>query len=526
MKKRLFATGAVGLLVLLVVGLWPFISARLFRARLEEAIGAALDRKVSIGRINVAPLSGGMRVDDLSIADDPAFSAAPFVTAKAIIIRLDLKLFIFSRRLRIESFRLEEPQVVLLRSASGSWNFSGLGALTRVAAGGSAPGEVLIQKATITNGRIVVSSPTAWRAYDDVSLDITDLAPLSHFPFHVSAQTSRGGTVGLDGQAGPLNGNDVAKTPFRAIVEVRRLDVASSGFVDPASGVRGLVDFSGALASDGRVLKSQGRVNATGVQILPGGSPASAPIEIDYESDYDPQTQSGVVKQGSVHIGKAVAQLTGNFDARGTTPTVRMELVGPKMPVTELETVMPAFGVSLPSGASLREGTLDAAFSVSGPIDRVVIAGPISLLNTTITGFDLAARLGTMASFAGLPKSGDTTIQTLGAVIRAASEGILVDSLNLVIPHVGSLSGGGTIAPTGDLNFRMLAKPSGLRVVSGGLLVASLGNGVPLRIQGTTSSPTFGPDVGRAVSGVINSPQAAGRAAGGALRDLFGRKKP
>jgi AsmA protein len=525
MTKRLLVTGIVGLLAVLVVGLWPFINSNLFRSQLEKAIGSALARRVSIGRIRVAPLSGGIRVEDLSIADDPAFSAAPFVTAKAVIIRLDLRLFVFSRRLRVESFHLEEPQVILLRSASGSWNFSGLGAVSRAAASGSAS-SVLIQKATIANGRIVVSSPTAWRAYDDVNLEITDLAPLSQFPFHIAAKTPSGGTLSLEGQAGPLNERDAAKTPFRAIVEVRRLDVASSGFVDPASGMRGIVDFSGALTSDGRVMQSHGRVNATGVQILPGGSPVSAPVEIDYESDYDPQTQSGVVKQGDVHIGKAAAQLTGTFDAKGTTPTVRMELLGAKIPVTEIEAVMPAFGVRLPEGATLQAGTLDAAFTVSGPIDRVVIAGPISLLDTTIAGFDLAARLGAMASFAGLPKSGDTTIQMLGAAIRAAPEGIRVDSLSLIIPHIGSLSGGGTIAPTGEMSFRMLAKPSGLRIVTGGLLVASLGNGIPIRIQGTSSSPIFGPDVGRAVSGVISSPQTAGKAAGGALRDLFGRKKP
>jgi hypothetical protein len=177
-------------------------------------------------------------------------------------------------------------------------------------------------------------------------------------------------------------------------------------------------------------------------------------------------------------------------------------------------------------GASLREGTLDAAFTVNGPIDRVVIAGPISLVNATVAGFDLAAKLGAMASFAGLPKSSDTTIQTLGAAIRAAPEGIGVDILDLVILHIGSLIGTGTIAPTGGMNFRMLAKPSGSRVVTGGLLVASLGNGIPLRIQGTTRSPIFGPDVGRAVSGLVKSPETAGRAAGEALRELFRRKEP
>ena len=112
------------------LGLWLFLDANQFRPQLEGAIGGALGRKVSIGNVKVALFSGGMAIEDLSIADDPAFSTAPFVTAKAVTVGVDLMPLILSRSLHVKSFRLEDPQVVLLNSPSGQWNFSGLGAAT------------------------------------------------------------------------------------------------------------------------------------------------------------------------------------------------------------------------------------------------------------------------------------------------------------------------------------------------------------------------------------------------------------
>src|SRR5687768_8429920 len=137
MTRKLLIAGSVivGLLVVSVLGVALFLDANQFRPQLEQAMGGALGRKVVIGDIKVALFSGGIAVEDLSIADDPAFSSSPFVTAKAVTIGVDLMPLILSRSLRIESFRLEEPQVVLLSAPSGQWNFSGLGGPT------TAPGD-------------------------------------------------------------------------------------------------------------------------------------------------------------------------------------------------------------------------------------------------------------------------------------------------------------------------------------------------------------------------------------------------
>ena len=118
-------------------------------------------------------------------------------------------------------------------------------------------------------------------------------------------------------------------------------------------------------------------------------------------------------------------------------------------------------------------------------------------------------------------------IQPPAAPLRVAPDGIRADNLNLVAPAFGTLTGSGTIAPKGNLDFKMLAKLTGSGAVSQVSRVASLGrpaNGIPFRIQGTMANPVFVPDVGRAVGDLVKDPETAKKAAT-VLGGLFGGKK-
>jgi AsmA protein len=517
MKKKIAIVGAavVGLGIVAALGLIFLVDANQFRPQLEGMMGDALGRKVSIGKIRTALLSGGIALDDLSIADDPAFSRAPFVTAKSVSVGVDLMPLIMSRSLHVQSIRLDEPQVALISSPSGQWNFSSLGG-TAAAGPASAPSastaalSILIQKMAIANGRLVVSAgandATSGRArtYDQVNLDVSDLSFTSPFPFRLTAATPGGGTVALDGHAGPFNTTDAADTPFDAAIDVAGVDVAASGLVDPASGLAGRVQFKGSLASDGKRLTSKGKVNATGVRLAATGTPARAPIDVEYAFDYHRKAQTGAIKQGDVHIGKAVAHLVGDYNTAGKVVAVRMKLTGSGMPATDLEGTLPALGIAMPTGASIKQGTVTVNLAISGPLDRLVIAGPINMANVRLSGFDLIDSLSALPTLGSMPKSGETAIQTLDATLRVAPDGIQANGLNVVATPIGTLTGGGTIAPQGDLNFKMMA------------------NTIPFLVQGTTARPIVKPDVSRAATDFLKNPDAA-KSAASKLGGFFGK---
>jgi AsmA protein len=541
MRKLLIALFALtGLLVLGAVGVSMFVDVNQFRPLLEQELTSAVGRRVGLGKIKLALFSGSIAIDDLSIADDDGFGGHPFVTAKTVKVGVDLLPLMLSRSLHVRSFTLEQPHIILRRSPAGRWNVSTLGtsspAARATASGGgshdtrSAPG-MSISKLTVSNGQVTVVASTPHgrnRVYDAVDLEATDLSYVSQFPFRLTAKTPGGGTVQLEGRAGPLDPNDASTTPLDAKIQVKHLDLAATGFVDPTAGLAGILDFSGALSSDGRELRSKGTLSANKLQVVRGSAPSRVPIQVDYQSAYDLKRQTGSVSQGDVRIGRALARLTGSYRNDGEAMVVRMKVSGRQMPVPELEASLPAVGVTLPAGASLKNGTLDLELLVSGPVDRLVTTGPVTVANTTVTGFDLGARMGAVAALAGLPRSASTVIQLLSSTIRVAPDGIRADNLDLVVPSIGTLTGGGLIAPRGALDFKMLARLTHQTATTSALArVASLGhpeNGTPFLIKGTTSSPVFAPDVSAAVRGLATKENAA-TSASGLLKGLLGRKQ-
>jgi AsmA protein len=380
------------------------------------------------------------------------------------------------------------------------------------------------------------------REYDDVNLEASDLSYTSQFPFTLSATTPGNGKLKLDGKAGPLNRTDTEQTPVDAKLKLEHFDLGATGFTDVSSGLAGLLNFTGTLNSDGRRLNSGGKIEANKLQLVQDGSPSRVPVNIDYDTDYELKPQAGVLKRGEVHIGKALARLTGAYNAAGETTTIQMKLSGQNMPVQDLEAALPALGVILPSGSSLQSGTLNANLDIRGPVDRLVTTGPVNLSNARLANFDLGSKLGTLSAFTGISRGADTTIQTFASDVRVAPEATRVDNLNLIVPAIGTLTGGGTIGANHSLNFKMRAILSaGGQSPMGGLAnIGGLGqakgqssSGIPFMIQGTTANPVFVPDVagmaGEFMKGKMPGTPNAGSQqqtdVGGLIQGLLGKKK-
>lgn len=322
-------------------------------------------------------------------------------------------------------------------------------------------------------------------------------------------------------------------TPMSATVSVENLDLAATGFIDPSTGLGGLVDFNADVTSDGHDMTSKGTAKASKIKLTASGSPATVPINIDYATNYDLQKQAGRLTEGNVHIGKALAALAGSYEMTGATTSVEMKLEGKAMPVPDLEGVLPAVGVTLPSGASLQTGTLDLTLAINGPVDKLVITGPINMQNAKMSGFNLAGKLGALASFAGIGKSGagsDTEIQTLSGNLREDPTGTHMQELNLVVPSIGAITGDANISAAGELNCKMAAKLGG----AGGIATSALasltgggtkGGGIPFKITGTTKNPVFAPDLGGLSQGATSTPKNAASAAQGILGGLLKKKK-
>jgi AsmA protein len=492
----------VGILIVVLIAVPMFVDVNAFRPKLESELSAALGRDVKVGNLSLSLWSGGVEADQISIADDPAFSKSPFVEAKSLKVGVELIPLIFSKSLHVTEVILNQPEIDLVRSEGGAqWNFSSLGNKSKTAPetanqpAGSNP-NIAVAKLKISNGRLTVSRAAAGskpHVYDKVNIDLSNISFSTAFPFKMSADLPSGGKLQLDGQAGPIDQANAALTPMQAKISVQQMDLATSGFIDPASGISGVADFDGSVSSDGHEAKTVGTLKASKLQVVKKGSPASETVVVKYTLTHNLVKESGALTEGEVQLGKAVAHLSGTYDAHGNVTSVNMKITGPGMPVDDLEAMLPALGVVLPPKATLKGGTLAIDFAIVGPVDKVVTNGTIKMENSALAGFSLGSKLSAVSSLFGKSGGGgnDTQIQNLSAQVHASPEGTQVNNLNLTVPSYGVLTGAGTVSPSNELAFKMSAK------------MGSSGPSIPFSVAGTTSDPKFTPDVKGMASGLL-----------------------
>ena len=508
----------------------PFlINVDQFRPTLQTDLSNALGREVTLGTLHLKIFSGQVSADDLSVAEDPAFGKPAFVKAKSLHVGVEILPFLFSRKLIVTDLDIDQPVIALVQAPSGDWNFSSLGGKSKAAAAAPIPSarvplDLSVKLVKVTNGSVSLRRTVGhWKplALDQVNIELRDFSSASAFPFSLTAQVHGGGTINLDGKAGPINPADSAMTPVSVNLKVAQLDLVGSGVNDVAPHLAGLASFDGSGESNGVAMHFKGKLKADKLKLARNGTPATRPVEVDFAVQHDLRKHSGVVEQGDVHVGGAAAHLTGTYAEQGESMVLHLKLAGPGMPVQELEGLLPALGVVLPAGTSLRGGTASANLATEGPADRLVTVGSVSINNTRLVGFDLSKKMSTIERLAGIKASPDTDIQVLSANVRAAPEGTSAQDMKLVVPAIGELTGAGTIGTANELNFKMSA------IVHTSGLLAVIGNKpIPFTVAGTSSDPVFRPDIGAVVKEEMKGIGGDfGKAAGGLLNGILGGKK-
>ncbi len=558
----------VGLLIVVVIAAPFLIPVNQFRPTIEEKASAALGRKVDVGNLSLSLFSGSLAADNLSIADDPKFNKSPFLTAKSIKVGVELMPLILSKELNITGITIDNPEVTLIRSSGGEWNYSSFGASAAKSHGKQEPpsgkssssaNEFSVQKLALNNGRINTGSTNSPKrsTYDKVDLTASDVSLTTKFPVTLAANLPGGGNLKLEGTAGPLDQENTALTPVTAKLTVNDLNLAATGFLDPSAGLGGLLDLNANIASQNAEAHVSGTAKLSKALLVAGGSPASTPVNVDFHTKYDLRKNSGVLEPSTLKIGNAVGHLNGTYEVPADATVVHIKVDAQNMPARDLETFLPALGINLPKGASLAAGTLSANLTAAGPVDKLITTGTVGLYSAKLAGFDLGSRMSTISALTGLKTGQDLDIEKVTSNVRMAPDGIQAENFNAVVPALGTLVGGGIIDSKNSLDFKMAAtlansatfSSSNGGPVSGiGGVLGAIGGGkdgckgatIPFQIHGTTADPKFVPDVGGIAASLLKTQLGcAGTSSGAsqlqqqnpndaidALGALFKKKKP
>jgi AsmA protein len=560
MGRTLKIVGIVIVVLILLVVIAPFlIPVNHFRPQIEEQASAALGRKVEVGNLSLSLFSGALGADNLSIADDPKFSTAPFLTAKSVNVGVEVMPLILSKTLNVTSIVIDAPQVSLIRNAAGDWNYSTLGAsptkaqaqnapapapaapaaqaakpaATPGAPASGAPPAFTVQKLELKNGQITVSSVSNARKsnYSNVNVTASNVSLVSKFPVTVTADLPGGGNFKVDGNAGPVNETNSVLTPLDAKLTVSSLNLATTGFLDPSAGLGGILDLTGNIDSQNGSASTKGSAKLSKAMLVAGGSPSTEPVTVDFNTKYDLLKNTGVLNPSVLKIGTAALNLSGTYEVPAAGTVLHIKVDGQSLPAKDLQAFLPAIGVNLPKGASLQQGTLSTNLNVNGPTDKLVTNGNVGLFGAKLAGFDLGSKLSSVSALTGIKTGQDLSIEKLTSNLRIAPDGIQADNFNAVMPQLGTVVGGGTVNAKNQLDFKMAASVSDSLLTAspvaagaGALLGQVMGGGatkckggtttVPFQIQGTTADPKFIPDVGGLAAGLLKS-QLGGGCAGG-----------
>jgi len=495
-KFKIAAAAAAALIITASVLLF-LIDADQFRPQIESRISAGLGRDVSLGKLRLSLFSGRLSVDDISIMDNPDFDNSPFVTARSFYIGVRIMPLIFSKQIHITEISLDHPSIYLRRSAAGEWNISdlgvGSGGEAETSYGKSEPApDIRIERLRISNGRVeIIEAGKKPAAHENISFAVDNLSRDAAFPFTFTASLKNGGALNLHGTFGPLDQYDTLMTPIEAVLEISRLDPVASGFIPSGSDFSGLFDFSGNLVSNGSTLQSEGKASVVNLRLVNGGTPIDKPVSIDYDLLYDIKSKTGILTEATAGFSQTAMKLYGNFDAGGDVTGIKMTLKGDGVPVDELQDFLPALGITLPKGASLRGGALNTEIIAEGPLNSLIIDGNAEITGTVLAGFDLGDKIAPVANLAGLNSGMDTQIEKLHASIRWTVDGIIVNNSQVIIPALGEISGTGTISPRQELDLAM-------RVTVSHNVLTALTKGKALEtgffIRGNASDPEFIPD--------------------------------
>ncbi len=529
-RRRLWITIAAvagGIILLLLIAIPFLLNADNYRPRIESTLSDATGRKVTLGHLSFSLFTGSLTADQLSIADDPAFSQQPFIQAKQVHIGIEVGPLLFHKQILIRGITIDTPKINLIQNQANVWNYASLGnsskrsnhAETQSAMPNLSIGVLEVKDGQVTMTDLGASTPP--RVVSDVQAKINDFSLTTPFTFSLSASLQGNGTVSIDGKGGPFNQADASKTPFTAKLNVKHADLVAAGFVPPSAGVSGITDLQADITSNGQTAHVQGTLDATQLKLAANGSPAPRPVHVNFTVDQNLASPSGQLQNTTLAFGKALFNIAGTYQTQGAKTNLNVTAATQGAPINDLEAFLPALGIQMPSGSKLQGGTLTTNLAVTGTTDAPVIAGPVRLDNTQLAGFDLGSKMSAVTALTGGKTGNVTTVRVLSLNLREAGGALQAQNILLDVPGLGTATGNGTVSAAKALNFHVVAKLSqtgaaGMATTAlsmlggraGGVASGVLRNGVPVTITGTAASPVITPDMKGLTGGGAGSPAA------------------
>ncbi len=284
-------------------------------AQAEQALG----RKISVGEVQATLFTGlGLRLENFTMSDDPAYSSGEFVRAKDL--QINVKLWpLLRKEVQVKRAILHSPSIQVIRNADGKFNFATIGKKdkekapaekakvergAKEAAAEAAPG-FAVSLVDISDGdiRYLDQKDGADLRIRRIDLKVEDLDASRPISVRLDAAVySDKQNFQLAANIGPVRpGGDFSQTPVEGEIDIAALDLTRLGAALPQlerilpkdldlSGVFSVKDlkFKGTLkdlALNGEIDGTQGALRQGKTFQKPAGVPLVLRAEARYAGD-------------------------------------------------------------------------------------------------------------------------------------------------------------------------------------------------------------------------------------------------
>jgi len=407
----------LGILILvMVVGGLIFVATfdvNQYRGRIQSELEQRLGRQVGLGQMHLSLLPLSFRVENVSIADDPAFSTKAFVQADQLSVSVKL-LPLLHKDVEINSVDLNRPRVELVKNRQGTWNFSTIGnksapsqpqpqgqpqpqPKTQPQPPAQPQGEskkLSLAALTITDGQVAVTDMQAGQpraVYDHIDVGLKDFAPDQPFSMDVAAHMPGPGDqkIRLQGQGGPVAQNNPAATPFHGNLTLSNVAISAlKQFLSSPA----LQNVDGVLSGDTKINTDAGKLSASGQTTVQNahvnGLDVGYPIAAEYDVADDLNASLLTITRGTVKLGQTPLAVTGTVNTKPTPADLNLHLQASSVSIAEAARLASAFGVAFAPGTTVN-GQMSANLQARGAATKPALNGTFALNNVQASGKDV-----------------------------------------------------------------------------------------------------------------------------------------
>jgi len=423
MRRFAIAVGIV--LAVVIVGVAVFAATfdvNRYRGTIQSQIEQRLVRKVTLGEMRLKLLPPRFTVENLTIADNPAFATEkPFVQAQQLDVTV--RLFALLRgNVQIDSLELQRPSVELIKNEQGIWNFSSLGsssASSNPLATPSSPNgppqtssptgqptqpdrpsegrsrrQLSLARLAISDGQVGVTDrqhglPRA--LYDHIDATVLDFASNEPFSIDIVAHLPGAGTqqVRVQGQVGPIVSGQLATTPFHGTLGMQQVGVAGlQKFLDSPA----LANTDGVLSGQAQVGNDSGRFTATGQINVQNakvrGLELGYPIAMAYDVTDDLTADMLTLRDTTIKLGTMPILVRGTVDMKPTPAQINVDVKVNTVSITDAAKLAAASGLAFSPGATI-VGNVSAEIKAQGAADNPALSGTLSGRDVQISGKEI-----------------------------------------------------------------------------------------------------------------------------------------